>query len=299
MRYLALLVALTLPLTVAWGQAPESASLWRVAAAVLAVPPALEAGPVAVAWNPAGTPSRERLSVAVQVIHTSAELGLSGIVAEVSTAVAAASTVGLVVGRLDVRDLVRTTTTPTAVGGSIPVYTQYAGVAGGTGYGPVYLGALLRLHDERFDLATENGLTFDLGARVQMSRRLVVAAATHFLPIDLRRHTTTDYYVGVEYELVSATSIGVTTAKVTGRYGATYRSAEALEHGVSLGVSLANILRLDAAVTREVGFERSALRTGMAVSLRAGRYLMEVARSSGLNDLGATYRIGIDAVILR
>lgn len=292
-------MALALPLDVAWGQAPESAGLWRVAATALAVPPALELGPVAVAWNPAGTPSPERLSVGLQVIHTSAELGLSGIVAEVSRAVSAGSAVGLVVGRLDVRDLVRTTTTPTEVGGSIPVYTQYAGVAGRTGYGPVYLGALLRLHDERFDLATENGFTFDLGARVQMSRRLVVAAATHFLPIDLGSHTTTDYYMGVEYELVSATSIGLTRATVIGRYGATYRSTEAVEHGVGLGVSLANIVRLDAAVTREVGFERSALRTGMAVSLRAGRYLMEVARSSGLNDLGATYRIGIEAVILR
>jgi hypothetical protein len=233
------------------------------------------------------------------VIHTSAELGLSGIVAGVSRSVSGNSAVGLVVGRLDVRDLVRTTTTPTEVGGSIPVYTQYAGVAGRTRYGPVYLGALLRLHDERFDVATENGLTFDLGTRVQMSRRLVVAAATHFLPIDLSRQNTTDYYVGVEYELVSAASIGVTRATVIGRYGATYRSAEALEHGVSLGISLASMVRLDAAVTREVGYEKSELRTGLAVSLRAGRYSMEVARSSGLNDLGATYRIGIDAVILR
>jgi hypothetical protein len=235
----------------------------------------------------------------VQVIHTSAEIGLSGIVAEVSRSVAGGSAVGLVVGRLDVRDLVRTTTTPTEVGGSIPVYTQFAGLAGRTSHGPVYLGALLRLHDERFDFATESGLTFDLGTRVQLYRRLVLAAATHFLPIDLSRHNTTDYYVGVEYELVSATSIGLTNATVIGRYGATYRSAEALEHGVSLGMSLANMVRLDAAVTREVGFEKAELRTGIAVSLHVGRYLMEVARSSGLNDLGATYRIGIDAVILR
>ncbi len=299
MKRIGLLVALGLPLEAAWGQAPESASLWRVAATVLAVPAALELGPVAVAWNPAGPPSGERLRVGAQAIHTSAELGLSGIVAEVSKSVASGSAVGLVVGRLDVRDLVRTTTTPTAVGGSIPVYTQYAGVAGRTGYGPIYLGALLRLHGERFDFATQNGLTLDLGTRVQVSRRLVVAAATHFLPIDLSHHNTTDYYAGIEYELVSATSIGLTSATVIGRYGATYRSTEALEHGLSLGMELANTVRLDAAVTREVGVEKAELRTGIAVSLRAGRYLMEVARSSGLNDLGETYRIGIDAVILR
>jgi len=282
----------------ALAQAPESAGLWRVAAASLSVPPALERNSAGLSWNPAADLHRGRLNAGIELIHTSSTLGMDGIVAGASAYLGARTAIGAVVGRIDVRDLVRTTTTPTAIGGSIPVYTQYAGLSGQVGNDWVRVGAIVRVHDEKFDFVSERGLTFDLGACLHPTDRLILAGATHFLPIDLSRQNTTDYYFGLEYELAPDWAIGSISTAVVGRYGATLRSGESLEHAVGVGVRLAGHIQIDAAIAREVGYETHSLRPGLAIALLLGRYSVGLARSNGLNDLGATYRIGVDASIL-
>jgi hypothetical protein len=255
---LLLLIGLVAENTLA--QAPESAGLWRVAAASLSVPPALQQNSAALSWNPAAEMGAGRLTAGIALFHTSSALGMDGILAGIAASLGRRAAVGAVVGRIDVRDLVRTTTTPTAVGGSIPVYVQYAGVSGQVGNGWARLAALVRLHDERFDFVSDRGLTVDLGARVHPTDRLTVAGATHFLPIDLSRRTTTDYYIGLEYELVPELVVGSVATRLVGRYGATFRSGESLEHTVGIGALLAGLLQVDAAITREVGYETHGLR---------------------------------------
>ena len=281
------------------GQAPESADLWRVAAASLAVPPALQTGPLGTSWNPAAGSDGPGLFAAVQAVQTSDIVGLSGVLAGLSRSIGGRAAIGAVIGRMDVRDLVRTTTSPNSEGGSIPVYTQFGGIAGRVGIAALRIGGLLRLHNARLDAFQESGLTLDLGVRIKVAPRVTVAAASHFLPVDMSGNETTDYYAGIEYEFASGASIGGMSARIVGRYGTTYRASQDLEHSVGGGVTLGSRFHVDASVTRESAHGSHGWRPGLAISFRIGRYRVGIARSSGLNDLGATYRIGLDMAILR
>lgn len=241
---------------------------------------------------------RGRFLGGIEIVHTSSELGMSGLLGGLATSVGDRFTLGATVGRLDIRDLVRTTTTPNAVGGSIPVFTQYGGMSGQYDWGPLRLATLARIHHERFDYLSETGFTLDFGATVSATPRLTISGATHFLPIDFSYQETTDYYFGLTYELMTEAALGDVPATIVGRYGATLRSGKRLEHAVGIGMLLARHLELDGLLTRELGDDTAAFRPGLAISLRFGRYLIGLARSSGLNDLGATYRVGLDAAIL-
>jgi hypothetical protein len=201
--------------------------------------------------------------------------------------------IGISGGRVDVRDLVRTTSSPASVG-TIPVYEQFVGLAGQYQIRGLAVGGLLRLHDARFDLERDHGFTFDLGARFRASSRLVVAAATHFLAIELGGRETTDYYAGVEYLATPSYSIGGVSAQILVRYGATYSAAERIEHTFGGGLDIGGHFRFDASLVREASYQYAGWRPTMAVSVRVGKYQLGLARSNGLNDLGATYRIGLD-----
>ena len=275
------------------GQAPESSQLWRVAATSLAVPPALQTGPLAMAWNPAAGQQLGSLSGGLQIVHTSNVLGLSGFLGGITTSLGRRAGIGLSLGRLDVRDLVRTTTSPSTVGGSIPVYTQYAGLGGQLHLGSFDLGTMLRVNNEQFDVIRETGVTLDLGVSWTPIPRLTIAAATHFLPIDLSKQVTTDYYAGVEYLALRSLSIGSIGANLLARYGLNYRSYDALEHTIGAGILLSSVFGVNAAVTRESAYGSHEWRPIVSLFLKVGRYEVELASSSGLNDVGATYRIGL------
>ncbi|UCG84755.1 MAG: hypothetical protein JSW71_12425 [Gemmatimonadota bacterium] len=299
MRAIGILIPLGFVAVPALAQAPASAALWRVAAASLAVPPALQVGPLALAWNPAARPATSGVYGGLEMVHTSNVVGISGFSGDLTIDVGQQARLGLALGRLDVRDLVRTSTSPGTVAGSIPVYIQYAGVGGQLGWHTVVAGALLRVNNERFDVIRETGLTFDLGISWSATPRLKLAAATHFLPVDFSKQETTDYYAGVEYELIRSAEVGGIPTSVTARYGVTYRSYDALEHGVSAGVLLGGYVGLDAALTREVAYGMHQWRPALGLFLKVGRYEVDIARSSGLNDLGATYRVGLSVAFVR
>jgi len=283
----------------AMGQAPESSQLWRVAATSLAVPPALQVGPLAMAWNPAAGRQLGGLSGGLQIVHTSNVLGLSGFLGGIATALGRRAGIGVALGRLDVRDLVRTTTSPSAVGGSIPVYTQYAGLGGQLHLGSFGLGTMLRINDEQFDIIRATGATLDFGIRWTPISRLTIAAATHFLPIDFSKQVTTDYYAGVEYLALQSLSIGSVGANLIARYGIGYRSYDALEHTIGAGILLGSVFGVNAAVTRESAFGSHEWRPAIALFLKVGRYAVDLASSSGLNDVGATYRVGLSIDFVR
>jgi hypothetical protein len=227
------------------------------------------------------------------VLQTPDVVGLSGLVAGASTWIGSRIETGVIGGRMDVDDLVRTTTSPVS-SGSIPVYAQFVGVNAGARLGMVTLGALVSLHDVRFDLDHSDGFTTDLGVRVVPFERLTVAAATHWLPADLSDQPNTDFFAGAQYAIREAPIWGA-RARVTARYGITLRQHTDADHTVGLGLVLDDQFSVDGAWARETAFGVSQWRPEVAVAFRVGHYTVAVGRGGGLNGLGPTYRIGLDA----
>ncbi len=296
------LLALSIPVNLAAAplvaQAPPFAEFWRVAASSLAGPAALESGGTAAFWNPATASAPSRLTVGVEVVQTSDIVGLSGILAGARQRIQSLQ-LGVLLGRMEVRDLVRTTTSPNSVAGSIPVYEQMAAVEFGVRTAALHVGALFTLHDARLDTLREGGATLDVGINLTPLPGLRIAGATHLFPINFSRQETTEYYSGIEYAFARAVAVGKSHAQVVARYGAAYRVSGDLEHAFGMGIGIDELVQVDAALTSESAFGQRSWRPSLGVSLQIGRYTLDIARSSGLNDVGATYRVGLDIEVLR
>ncbi len=281
----------------ALSQAPPSAGLWRVAAGALARPAPLHRGATGTFWNPGAMGSTDSISglrIGAQVMQTSNVLGVSGILFGGSLPVAAGVRASAVLGRMQVRDLVRTTTSPDGEEGSIPVYEQLVGVGVSAGVPWIDIGATLLLHDSRFDVIDEQGVTLDLGIRLAPWPRLRLVAATHLLPISFSNQPSTDYFAAAEYRVVDRIELtGVATA-LTARYGFTLRASGDPEHTLGFGAVFSERLLVDAALTAESGYGSRHWRPAVAVGFRFGAYLVSLAHGFGLNDLGGTFRIGLD-----
>lgn len=274
-------------------QAPQSASLWDLAATTLPGSSALETGAVAAFWNPAAVVGPGHTRVGAQGIETSDVVGLSGALVGVSQPIRPGLAIGLVFGRVQIRDLVRTTTSPSADPGDIPVYEQTGGLAAGWRVGPATVGATFRAHDSRFDAARDFGVTADVGIRLQPVRNLTLGAATRFHPANFNADTPARYSAGAEYRAVDGAIWGA-PASVMARYGFLVRTDGGTEHSVGTGVALANRLTIDAGYVRETSFESSDWRLVLALGIRAGRYDILAARGSGIRGIGANYRVGLD-----
>jgi hypothetical protein len=280
-------------------QAPPAADLWRVAATSLSTPPALETGVTAIFWNPAAPIPQASLAAGAQIVQTPDALKMGGVLVGVDKALGAGWNLALLYARMDVKDLVRTTTSPSSEEGSIPVYEQLVGIRTAYSRGPLALGVMLEMHDARFDTEEEGGLTVDAGLRFQPHRRVAFAAATHFFPADFSTTDGTDLYLGIEAVPIESAAIAGTSTLVALRYGATYRASGDLEHVLATGVLINRQVRVDFAATSESAYGQRAWRLGLGLGLRIGRYVIAVARGSGLNDIGATYRVGLDVDILK
>lgn len=298
-RFAALLLLLSAPLNpIAAVQAPDAAGLWDVAGTTLPRSPALELGPTGAFWTPVAILEGAGLRVGAQTVQTPDALGLSAVVAAASQALGSRLGVGLVLGRVQVGDLVRTTTSPVSQGGDIPVYEQLIGLALGVRIGAIRAAAILRAHDARFDLIRASGMTLDLGASVRPTERLRIAATSQFVPANFSSRLTERYYAGAEY-LATRTPIWGTTARVLLRYGATLRDRRDLEHAFGLGVGLGPWLTLDSGMQYERAFGDDALRFVLSVGVRAGRYSVVAARGGGIQGIGANYRVGLDVDLSR
>jgi len=278
----------------AGAQAPDAAELWRVAAGSLALPAALSTGATAGFWNPASGDGRIGASVGVEVVHTSSILGLSGLMVGGTLPVSRSLRIGILAGRMQVRDLVRTTTSPDSEAGSIPVYEQLGGAQAVLGSGWLRIGAVLAVHHARFDVESETGATLDVGVRAQPIDRFTVAAATHFLPITLGREPSTDYYGAVEYVALDRLALADLRTRLAVRYGATLRPTGDLEHLVGVAVAVNDEVLVDAALTSESAYGHRDLRPSVAVGLRIGRYTIVLSHGAGINDVGGTFRVGLD-----
>ena len=98
------------------------------------------------------------------MLQTPDVIGLSGVIGGVTTG-GSHWEIGAIGGRMDVQDLVRTLTSPVNAG-AIPIYAQFVGASVGARTGILSVGALVTLHDTRFDSEHSNGFTTDLGFRL-------------------------------------------------------------------------------------------------------------------------------------
>ena len=280
-------------------QAPASAGLWRVPTTSLAVPAALQGGEAGAFWNPAASAGTHGIGLGAHAVHTGSTLGLSAVLGAGSVAIGGPLRAGIVLGRVQIRDLVRTTTSPDSRDGSIPVYEQFAGATLAGRLGPVQLGTQLQLHEARFDAESETGFVLDFGVRSRPVDRLELAASTHLLPLGFGSDPGTDYYLGAAYVVLDRSDRGGLASRVLARYGATRQAQGGWEHTLGVGAELVEIVTLDLAVASESGYGTREWRPSMALQLRFGGYRVSLAHGLGVNDAGGTLRVGLDMVLGR
>lgn len=293
MNLLRAVLALALLPSVALAQAPSWAGLWRIASSTLTNPAALERGVIGTFWNPAAAAEQSGLSAGVAIVETPDIVGVGALLGGVSERVGPHVSVGALVGNISVNDLIRTTTSPSSVVGDIPVYSQFFGVLLGYHAGPFDIGATARAHHAAFDADRAGGVTTDIGIRVRPIPILALAASTQFASATFGQDPATDYFAGAELTVVTVHVWGAPTRLIT-RYGVQYRDPGGADQTFGLGVAFDGHLRIDGGLARERAFGLVSWRAALALAFHTGHYTIAIARADGLNDLGATYRIGLE-----
>jgi hypothetical protein len=110
----------------------------------------------------------------------------------------------------------------------------------------------------------------------------------------LGREPTTDYFGAVEYVALDRLALADLRTRLAVRYGATLRPSGDLEHMVGVAVVVNDEVLVDAALTSESAYGHRDLRPSVAVGLRIGRYTIVFSHGAGINDVGGTFRVGLD-----
>lgn len=299
-RFVVLPLALTLALApaVLTGQQAAGAELWRLAGVTVPLPAALARDGAAAFWNPAQDADGARVLASLEAIQTSDAVGASGVLGSLSLRATGLGRVGLVYGRMQLGGLVRTTFAPDAVEGTVPFYSHAAGVTWTRGFGMTTLGATVEYHATQLDTAAARYWTFDVGAAQRVNDVLRIAAATHFFSRFRTADAVQDLYGGAEARVYRGPlwdSTAVATVRL--RYGVTVTRAGAVDQAFGAGVEFGTppTLALDALVVREAGYGGAAWRVVAGLRIGIGRYRISFARDAGVNDVGGTYRVGLEA----
>jgi len=278
-------------------QQVAGAELWRLPAATLAVPPALAHHGAGAFWNPAQPASAaERASVALEVIQTAPTVGAAGVLLTARARVGGVGRVGLVYGRVAIGDLVRTSLSPDPDPGTIPFYTQTAGATWSLATGPVTLGATLAHQDTKLDLVSAHRWTLDVGARGAVSEALTVAVATHFFSRLAVDDPAQDVYGGIEVRVWRGSLWG-SRAVAWGRYGIATAHRFGTDHQVGATLEIGSQFGSEVLVTRESGYGPVGWRFVPGIRVGVGHYHVSFARDGGVNDVGAAYRVGLEATV--
>ncbi len=297
MQRLGLLVVglLLLAAPQASGQQAAGTTLWRVAATTLPVPAALTLGPAAVIWNPAQTQDSARVQLALEAIQTPAAVDATGLIAAVRIPAGSIGQLGLVYGRVGLSDITQTVDSPDPTGTLVPVYTFALGATWSRRVGATSVGATLAFHQTRLDLARADRWTIDVGAsQPVLGDRLRVAAATHFFSSLKTNDPAQDMYAGIEARIWRG-PVSSNRVVVRGRYGISFAHGFAADHQFGVGAEVAKTVALDLMLSREGGYSDGAhWRPVAGLWLVIGKYRVTLARDAGVNDLGSTYRVGVD-----
>ena len=295
-----LLVVLAARVPQAAAQSAVAADLWRVAAGTLVVPAALATDGSAALWTPAYAIPGEGLGLraGVEAIHAPADEGVGGAIASVAFHPRGAWTLNAVWGRLDIADLVRTETSPEALG-SIPAYAQVFSIGAARSFAAsgVTVGVAARALDGRLDDHGSTRWTTDAGV-AYAGRHLRLGATTHFFdPSSSSAFSGASYSLGAEYS-ASVADLWGTPALFAVRYGLGLAHGEDAAHLVTAGLTLAGLLELDAGAAREGTAGTGVWRSRVGATVTAGRYRVYIGRDGGVNGFEATYRFGLAATLL-
>jgi len=293
---LAALAALAPP---AAAQSAVAADLWRVAAGTLVVPLALADDGAAPLWTPAYAIPGDGpgLRTGVEAIHAPADEGVDGAVATVAFRPRGAWTFSAVWGRLSVSDLVRTETSPEAMGG-IPAFAQVLSIGAARTFAAtgVTLGIAARALTGQLDDRASTRWTADAGVEYA-GHHLRLGAATHFFdPSSASAESGSSYSLGAEYR-TAETALWGAPASFAVRYGLGLSHGEDASHLVTAGVTLAGLLELDAGAAREATAGTAVWRSRIGAAVTAGRYRVYIDRDGGVNGFDATYRFGLAATL--
>ncbi len=277
------------------GAAQQAAgtALWRLAATTLPLPAALATGTAAVFWNPAQVEDSGRTQLGIEGIQTPAAIGASGMLAAVRVHAGGVGQLGVLFGRVGLSDLTRTGDSPDPVGSAVPVYAYAVGATWSRRAAGMALGATMAYHGTRLDAVRATRFTVDVGASRDLSSRLRVAAATHFLS-SFSGDPAQDLYAGVEYRLWQGPLWG-DRGVVRGRYGIAFGHGFPADHQLGAGFEFGRVVALDAGLTREGGYGTAGWRPAAGIRMTIGKYRITLARDAGVNELGSAYRVGVDA----
>lgn len=277
------------------GQQSAGAELWRLAATTLPVPPALASGAAAVFWNPAQLSNGERARFGLEAIATPPALGATGVLAAARLRARWVGQLGLVYGRMQLGDLVRTSLSPDPDPGTIPYFTQTVGLNWSGATDATAVGATLAFQDTKLDMIESERWTFDVGVRRRIGDLLHVALATHFFSGLTTRSPSQDLYGGIEYRVWRGPLwTGGSPAAIVARYGIAAAHGFTADHEVGAGVAFGDLLAADLLVVREGGFDSGGWRAIGGIGLGIGRYRVSFARDAGFDDIGAAYRVGLE-----
>jgi len=293
-RFVPMLVALG-P-AVLGAQQAAGAELWRLAGVTVSVPAALARDGAAAFWNPAQEADGARTLASLEAIQTPEIVGASGLLASLRVQVKGVGRVGLLYGRMQLGGLTRTSFGPDDNGGTIPFYTHTAGLTWTRSFGATTLGATAGYHDTQLDNLHESHWTFDVGAARRINDVLRLAAATHFFARFQTADNVQDLYGAAELRVFQGPlwdSSAVATVRV--RYGITVTRAGAVDHAFGAGIEFGPPLAVDALLVREAGYGGAAWRVVGGLRVAVGHYRISFARDTGVNDIGAAYRVGLEA----
>ena len=233
----------------------------------------------------------------METIHAPAESGVAGTVATVAVRTRSGWTVNAVYGRLSLGDLVRTETSPEAVG-SIPAFAQVLslGAARSIAGRALSVGLAVRALTGRLDDRSETRWAADFGAVWERPRVRLGAATRFFDPTFGAGESGATCSLGGEYRSRDLGFWG-TPVVVRLRYGATLAHGEGVAHLLSGGLAFSSAFEIDAGAARETVSGASVWRSRFGAAVTAGNYRVYLGRDGGVNGFGATYRFGLAATI--
>jgi len=286
-------LGLTLPRLVAQGD--PGASLWRVASQTLAVPPALVSGGAGVLWNPA-QPIAGTAAAAVDAIQGAQDVGATGFVASGRARTGPLGSLALVYGRMEIRDLVRTSTSPAPEAGALTFHTQLIGANWAREIGPAALGVTAARHSTRLDQVEAARWTVDVGAAVPPGQRLRLAGATHFFSRVAGDDPAQDVYAAIEVVAWSGQPWhDAPASSLRLRYGTAMAHGFGADHYLGGGFAFGALLAVDLLATYEGGYAAGGWQPTAAVAVSVGKYRVEAAANPGAAGLGPAFRVGLEA----
>jgi len=294
-RFAAIALALVPRLLAAQDEA--GAQLWRLAAATVPTPTALASGWTAVWWNPAQFDAGS--FVALELVQTPVSVGASGFVTAVGARLHARHRVSLAYGRMSISDLVRTSLSPEAIGTGIPYTSQVGRLAWAGEVGGTTLGAALSYGQSRLDEMESDRFSVDVGLRRAFGNRVLIAASTHFLG-HLASDASQDVYAAIEVRLWRGELWKESgQSDVFARYGAAFGHGYDVDHQIGAGVNVGGAFSADVLIVAEGGYGDTQWRPVAGVHLRLGRYRVLFSGDAGPRQLGAAYRVGLEARLRR